>query len=219
MGRGMSLVLADVTIAIAERALISGLHLSIAGGETVTLMGPSGCGKSSLLAYLAGDLPEALQGRGRVEIDGGMVNDLPPEARRIGRLFQDDLLFPHMTVMSNLLFGMPRGDRHERIAQATQALHKAGLEGMGGRMPHTLSGGQRARVSLLRAMLARPRALLLDEPFSKLDQALRGQIRQYVFDSIAADAIPALLVTHDPQDVPPRGRVFIIEDSGLVRRA
>jgi putative thiamine transport system ATP-binding protein len=215
----MSLVLTDVTIAIAERALISGLNLSIAGGETVTLMGPSGSGKSSLLAYLAGDLPEALQGRGRVEIDGQAVNDLPPEARRIGRLFQDDLLFPHMTVISNLLFGMPRGTRRERIARAAQALHKAGLEGMGERLPHTLSGGQRARVSLLRAILAQPRALLLDEPFSKLDQALRGQMRKYVFDRVADEGIPALLVTHDPQDVPPQGRVLSIERSGRVRHA
>jgi len=92
-----------------------------------------------------------------------------PERRRIGRLFQDDLLFPHLTVAENLAFGMPRGPRYERLRKIEAALAESGLEGLGGRPPHTLSGGQRARVALMRALLAEPRAMLLDEPFNKLD--------------------------------------------------
>ena len=120
----------------------------------------------------------------------------------MGRLFQDDLLFPHMTVGENILFSMPRGNREKRLAAMRAALIAGGLEGLEGRPPFRLSGGQRARVALLRALMAKPDAMLLDEPFNKLDAALRDTIRNFVFGEIAERGIPCLLVTHDRADVP-----------------
>jgi putative thiamine transport system ATP-binding protein len=151
-------------------------------------------------------------------LSGRDILQLPPEQRRIGRLFQDDLLFPHMNVIDNLLFGMPRGERSERRARASAALEDAGLTDLTERMPHTLSGGQRSRAALLRALLAEPLAILLDEPFAKLDSELRENIRQYVFSSLKAKGVPALLVTHDIADAPKGGRIFRILHSGEVKR-
>lgn len=212
----MSLVLQDVTIRLLGSPLVDKFSVTIAPGETVTLMGASGSGKSSLLAYLAGDPPEPLHGEGQVSLNGIDMLGLAPERRQIGRLFQDDLLFPHLVVMENLLFGMPRGERGAREALALDALERAGIGDLATRMPHTLSGGQRSRVALLRALLAEPLAILLDEPFAKLDIPLRQSIRDYVYSSLAAKGVPALLVTHDPADVPAGGRVFRIDGSGTV---
>jgi putative thiamine transport system ATP-binding protein len=119
----------------------------------------------------------------------------------VGILFQDDLLFPHMTVRENLLFAVPRGDAQTREAQMLQALRDVEMSDWKDADPATLSGGQRARVALARALLAQPRALLLDEPFNKLDAALRARMRALVFGLVKARGIPALLVTHDAQDV------------------
>jgi putative thiamine transport system ATP-binding protein len=202
------LELIDITIATPQRVLVHELSARIAAGEVLTLMGESGSGKSSLLACLCGTLPDGLQAQGRVRLDGRELQQLGTRERRIGILFQDDLLFPHMSVLDNLLFALPAGPRAARVAQAEAALAQAGLDGHGGRRPHTLSGGQRARVSVLRTLLAQPRALLLDEPFSRLDATTRQQFRQFVYARIGEQQIPALLVTHDPQDVPPGGRVI-----------
>ena len=206
----MALTLENVSIRLGGHALIAPFSLSIAAGETVTLMGPSGAGKSTLLSFIAGDLEPPFEASGSLSLDGADLAPLPPERRRIGRLFQDDLLFPHLTVAENLAFGMPRKNRAPRIAAA---LADAGLEGFGDRPPHTLSGGQRARVALLRALLAGPRAMLLDEPFNKLDQELRAAFRGFVFGHIAAEGIPCLMVTHDAADVPENGRVLLLKDT------
>jgi putative thiamine transport system ATP-binding protein len=201
------LVLDSVSIAVAERPLFPPLSLHVARGDVATLMGPSGCGKSSLLAFLCGTLDPALSATGRVSLDGVPLDGLPPERRRIGILFQDDLLFPHLSVGSNLAFGMPPGlPRAERRARIEAALAEAELPGFAERDPATLSGGQRARVALMRALLAEPRALLLDEPFGKLDAALRARFRAFVLDHAAARGLPVLLVTHDPADA--AGRVI-----------
>jgi putative thiamine transport system ATP-binding protein len=201
------LVLDSVSIAVAGRPLFPPLSLHIARGDVATLMGPSGCGKSSLLAFLCGTLDPALSASGRVSLDGVPLDGLPPERRRIGILFQDDLLFPHLSVGSNLAFGMPPGlPRAERRARIEAALAEAELPGFAERDPATLSGGQRARVALMRALLAEPRALLLDEPFGKLDAALRARFRAFVLDHAAARGLPVLLVTHDPADA--AGRVI-----------
>ncbi len=197
------LELSDVSIATPQGPLLVGLNARIGPGEVLVLRGPSGSGKSSLLAWLCGTLPAPLTGRGTVRLDGRDVTGLPTAQRRIGILFQDDLLFPHLSVLENLLFALPPGPAAARRAQALAALEEAGLAGYGPRAPHTLSGGQRARVALLRALLAQPRALLLDEPFSRLDAALRVRFRAQVFERLRAQGIPALLVTHDPQDAPP----------------
>ena len=124
-----------------------------------------------LLSYIGGDLDPAFTGAGDVLLNGSSLVTLPPEKRRIARLFQDDLLFPHMTVAENLLFAVPALPRAERLAMVETALQRADLAGFGDRPPHTLSGGQRQRVALMRALLAKPAAILLDEPFSKLDAA------------------------------------------------
>jgi putative thiamine transport system ATP-binding protein len=175
-------------------------------------MGPSGCGKSSLLSAIAGDLAPPLAFLGDVRLEGQSLTHVPPEQRRIGRLFQDDLLFPHLTVGENLLFGLPRGVKAERFKKMQAALNDIGLDGFERRPPQTLSGGQRQRVSLMRSLLAEPRCMLLDEPFSKLDMELRSQIRSSTFELLKQRGTPTVLVTHDLADAPQGGRVLKIEN-------
>ena len=206
-----------MSLILNGKPLIASFSLEIAAGEIVTLMGSSGCGKSSLLSYVAGDLAAPLQGQGDIVLNGAPLNTTRPEQRRMGRLFQDDLLFPHMTVGENLLFAIQRGPRSEREAMMKTALHRAELEGFENRPPHTLSGGQRSRVSLMRSLLAKPQAMLLDEPFNKLDRELRGMIRDYTFAHLKERNVPALLVTHEPSDAPSGGRIFEINTSGEVK--
>jgi putative thiamine transport system ATP-binding protein len=189
----------------ARQVFIENLHLSVAPGQILTLMGPSGSGKSSLLAAVAGTLAPGsdndLVFDGSVSLNGQDISQRPTAQRGIGLLFQDALLFAHMTVAQNLLFAVPRGPQAGRLAAVQQALDDAGLPEFGERDPGTLSGGQAARIALMRALLAQPRALLLDEPFSRLDTALRSQYRSWVFAQIRQRQIPAILVTHDASDV------------------
>lgn len=203
-----SLVLRAVTIRLGGQTLVERLDLTVAPGAVATVMGPSGSGKSSLLAYVAGFLDHhAFTGEGAVLVGGVDVVPLKPERRRIGLLFQDDLLFPHLSVAGNLLFGVPaeiRG-RAERLRRVEDALGDAGLAGFGARDPATLSGGQRARVALMRVLLSQPRALLLDEPFSRLDSDLREAFRATVFAQARQRRLPVLMVTHDPQDATAAG--------------
>ena len=215
----MTLLLEHISLTIGDVLLIKSFTISIEAGEIVTLMGPSGCGKSSLLAYIAGDLTAPMHGVGQVTLDGVDLMDLPPERRRVGRLFQDDLLFPHLTVAENLLFGIARGSPAERQGLVSDALASAQLEGLENRAPRTLSNGQKARVALFRALMAKPQAMLLDEPFSKLDAELRQSIRNYVFAHLRERNIPTLLVTHDREDAPAGGRIFRISNKGDMIRA
>ena len=198
----------------AAQTLVQDLHLHVPAGEILTLMGPSGCGKSSVLAATAGTLAsvseglQPLQFEGRVQLNGRDLTALPTHLRGVGLVFQDALLFAHMTVAENLLFAVPRTlPLAQRQTRVQQALQEAELSGMGERDPSTLSGGQRARVALMRALLAEPQALLLDEPFSKLDAALRAQLRPWVFAHVRERRIPVVLVTHDEQDVADTQRV------------
>ena len=170
-------------------------------GDVLTLMGPSGCGKSSLLAYIGGFLDPIFEARGDVRLGDEQLTKLQPHERRTGFLFQDPLLFPHMSVGENLLFAIPADTpRQDRRPLAEESLSRAGLEGFFDRDPGTLSGGQKARVALMRVLLSKPRALLLDEPFSKLDTELRTQIRTFVFDEARRQNLPIVLVTHDQAD-------------------
>ncbi len=202
----------DLVLSKGGAPLLGPLSFTVAGGEVLALMGPSGVGKSTLLNWLIGALAPAFSAAGEARLQGQRLEALPIEARRIGILFQDDLLFAHLSVGENLAFALPEGVKGRRARQQTveTVLAEVGLEGYHDRDPATLSGGQRARVSLLRALLAEPRALLLDEPFSRLDAALRGQFRDFVFERVARLAIPTLLVTHDPADVPPGGRILTL---------
>ena len=197
----MSLILDLRTLRTPQRVLLRSLRLSVAPGCVHTLMGPSGSGKSSLLAALCGTLPEGLHFDGTVQLAGCRIDGLPPQARRVGMLFQDDLLFPHMTVRENLLFALPAGPAAVREAAVWQILADVEMDAFAQANPATLSGGQRARVALARALLAQPLALLLDEPFSRLDMALRERMRSLVFGLVRARKIPALLVSHDLADV------------------
>ncbi len=205
----MSLQLTDINLSINGQILIQDFSLQIANGETVSLMGPSGCGKSSLLGYICGSLHSGFQASGDIHVRGHRVTDRPMEKRHIGLLFQDDLLFPHMSVGDNLAFALPRGlNRNRRQERITQALEAAGLPDYHNADPASLSGGQRSRISLMRTLLAEPQALLLDEPFSRLDTDLRQRFRSFVFDTIREQDIPALLVTHDMQDC--NGRIITL---------
>jgi putative thiamine transport system ATP-binding protein len=202
-----ALCLTGVRIDLRSRPLIEPLDLTVNPGECVTVMGPSGSGKSTLLAHIAGTLDPAFRARGRFFIGGDEITHLAPERRHIGIQFQDDLLFPHLSVGGNLAFALPahiRG-RDSRRAAVEQALREAGLDGFADRDPATLSGGQRARVALMRTLLAQPRALLLDEPFSRLDTPLRSDLRRFVFEHSAERGLPALLVTHDESDAQAAG--------------
>ena len=202
------LVLEGVTLALHGRApLIDRLSLEVRPGEILTVIGPSGSGKSSLLAFLTGTLAPPFLASGRIWAGGREVTHLPPEQRRIGILFQDDLLFPHMTVGENLSYALPHwvAGRARRVERIAAALAEAQLAGFEGRDPATLSGGQRARVSVLRALLAEPQALLLDEAFARLDAELRNRFRAFVFEHVRLRALPTLMVSHDPADATAAG--------------
>lgn len=204
----------NLTLAQGATRLFANFNLRVDRGEIVTVAGVSGAGKSTLLNWMIGNLDPVFGATGELWLDQRRLDPLPTEQRHIGLLFQDDLLFGHLSVGQNLAFALPsrvQGSRARRQCIG-QALTDMGLAGFDDRDPATLSGGQRARVSLMRTLLAEPQALLLDEPFSKLDAALRSQFRAQVFEQITRQRIPTLLVTHDPADVPPGGRVIEIGD-------
>ena len=204
------LALREVAITKGGAPLLSLSH-EIAPGEVLTVMGPSGVGKSTLLAFITGTLAPEFRATGRVILDGHDITDAAPHQRRVGILFQDDLLFPHLSVGANLAFGLPPGGggRAARQAKVAAALAEVGLDGFADRDPATLSGGQKARVALMRMLLAEPCALLLDEPFSRLDAALREQVRAMVFERAKARALPVLMVTHDAEDAAAAGGEII----------
>nr|WP_315297532.1 ATP-binding cassette domain-containing protein [Raoultella terrigena] len=197
----------NLTLTLNGRPLLRDVEFCVTPGEVLTLMGPSGSGKSMLFAWMAGALDENFHAAGELWLGDERCDRLPTERRRIGVLFQDALLFDGFSVGQNLMLAVaPEVRGAERRALVEQTLDRAGLTGFYPRDPATLSGGQRARVSLLRALLARPLALLLDEPFNRLDAGLRTDFRRWVFDELARLAIPAVLVTHDGHDIPAAGR-------------
>ncbi len=201
------LTLANITIEVDGRRLFDHFDLLVQPGEITTIMGPSGCGKSSLLSYICGTLEPAFDAAGDLYLNGDDITGLPPERRQVGILFQDDLLFPHLSVGENLMFALPREVRGKRARKALveAALNEADLGGFADRDPATLSGGQRARVALMRTLLAAPKCLLLDEPFAKLDHDLRHRVRSFVFDHARQAGVPALLVTHEASDADAAG--------------
>lgn len=193
--------LENVSIRFGGHELLAISH-HVPPGMVLTVMGASGSGKSTLLAFLGGFLDPAFSATGKVLLEGVDLASLPAEDRHAGILFQDPLLFPHMSVEKNLLFAIPARihDRRTRRRIAAEALADIGLGEMGRRDPDTLSGGQKARVALARVLVSEPRMLLLDEPFSRLDAALRQQIRELVFSRARSRGLPTVLVTHDEAD-------------------
>lgn len=194
----MTLVLDDLRIEKSGVPLAR-LTAQIAAGQVLTIMGPSGCGKSTILSAIIGALPDVFTRTGAVWLNNRDITALPTRARRIGIMFQDDILFPHLSVGGNLGFALPKGTR-DRPHKIDAALAAAGLQGMADRDPATLSGGQRARVALMRTLLAEPAALLLDEPFSRLDADRRARTREFVFRRAQERQLPVVLVTHDRED-------------------
>jgi iron(III) transport system ATP-binding protein len=186
--------------AFGGRSVVSDLSLDIAPGQVTCLLGPSGCGKSTTLRMIAGvETPDD----GVIKIDGqpvwGPGRNLPPEARGVGLMFQDFALFPHLTVAGNIGFGL-RGDAAARARRVDELLERVNLTGFGPKHPHELSGGEQQRVALARALAPRPRLMLMDEPFSGLDNRLRDGIRDATLDLLKAEGAAVLLVTHEPDE-------------------
>jgi iron(III) transport system ATP-binding protein len=175
------------------------LNLEVKEGEILTLLGPSGCGKTTTLRLIAGfESPDS----GTVEVGGRTVAgpgvNIPPERRRVGMVFQDYALFPHLNVKQNVAYGLPNNKkRRGRVAEILALAH---LDGLGDRMPHELSGGQQQRVALARALAPSPAVVLLDEPFSNLDAALRARVRSEMREILTAVRATAVFVTHDQEE-------------------
>lgn len=203
MERGLHLD--QINITQCGQPLVA-LDRFIAPGQVLTVMGPSGIGKSTLLSVVTGTLPPVFRFTGRVVLDGMDITHAPPHQRQVGILFQDDLLFPHMSVGQNLAFGLrPGGSRAARLDAIGAALEEVGLAGFENRDPATLSGGQKARVALMRMLLSNPCALLLDEAFSRLDTERRALVRDMVFTRARDRQLPVLMVTHDAEDAAAAG--------------
>lgn len=189
------------SLSLGDKTLIKALSFEIANGQVLSIMGPSGIGKSSLLHFLSGSLSPNLTTTGEAFLNDEALHTKAIQDRKAGLLQQMPLLFPHMSIIENLLFAIPADiNKPARIAMAQNALQKLGIPDKANALPKALSGGQQARVALLRTLLSKPDFLLLDEPFSKLDPALRRDVRTFVLNEIRQANIPALLVTHDPED-------------------
>ena len=184
-----------------EKIFIKGLNLKIKNGEILCIFGASGVGKSSLINIIAGVYDDDLRFEGDIILNGKYLNQIPIEKRKIGLLLQDGTLFPHLTVKQNILFGMRKKLTYKKkSALIASNLKKSNMEGFEDRYPHSLSGGQKARVACLRALLSEPETLLLDEQFSSLDPDQRDSFREFVVNNIRENKIPCLLVTHDEND-------------------
>ena len=194
----MALELHGVEQAFADQAVLRGLGFTLADGRIGCLLGPSGCGKTTALRCIAGF--EAIAG-GEIRLAGRRVSHaghtLAPEKRRVGMVFQDYALLPHLNARDNVAFGLHAWPRRQRRARSAEYLALVGLPDQGRRYPHELSGGQQQRVALARALAPEPRMVLLDEPFSSLDVDLRAHLAQEVRNILRAAGATALLVTHD----------------------
>ncbi len=209
----------QVRYAGRAQAAVRGVSLGLAAGEIGVLIGPSGCGKTTLLRAVAGLEPVA---EGEIRLNGAVVGNagrsLPPEARRIGMVFQDYALFPHLSVGRNVAFGIHRLPRAEQAARVDEVLRLVGLEGSAGRFPHELSGGQQQRVALARALAPRPQLMLLDEPFSNLDVELRERLAHEVRGILKAAGATALFVTHDQLEAFAIGDRIGVMESGTLHQ-
>ena len=194
-----SLVIEKLTIWQQSKQLIT-LNETVQGGEILSIMGPSGSGKSTLLNWLSGMLPSAFTAQGKLYLNQQEITATVSHQRHLGLLYQDALLFPHLSVAGNIAFAMPQRNKAQRMDKVVTALEQVGLTGLHNRAPESLSGGQQARVALLRVLLSEPKAVLLDEPFSKLDSQLRQETRELVFNQIREHKLPAIMVTHDCVD-------------------
>ena len=195
-GAPVSIRIDDVSVTYDGPPVLREISLSVDAGELVALLGPSGCGKTTLLRAIAGLEPVSA---GSIALGDRVVSGpgdhVAPERRRVGMVFQDWALFPHLSVARNVAYGLPRVERNG--PRVDEVLEMVGLAGLGDRSPQTLSGGQQQRVALARALAPAPSVLLLDEPFSNLDATLRVQIRTEVHRLLSELDVTAVFVTHD----------------------
>jgi iron(III) transport system ATP-binding protein len=180
-------------------AALRNADLAVEDGALLALLGPSGCGKTTMLRLIAGfETPDAGEIRLRDRVIASPTQGVPPEKRRVSMVFQDFALFPHLNVGANVAFGLPKGA--QKAARVAELLSLVRLDGLESRMPHELSGGQQQRVALARALAPRPDLLLMDEPFSNLDPAVRADVRREVRQLIRDVGITAIIVTHDQEE-------------------
>jgi iron(III) transport system ATP-binding protein len=217
---GARLTFEDVSLFFGDIEAVCDVSFDLEPGEIVCLLGPSGCGKSTLLRLAAGvERPQA----GRVLLDGFEVAGprvfVPPEKRNVGLMFQDFALFPHLTILANVSFGLRALERAAARAEARSALRRVGLEQYESSYPHELSGGEQQRVALARAMVPRPTVMLMDEPFSGLDQRLRESVRQETLAILRETRASSMLVTHDPVEAMGMAdRILLMRQGRLIQQ-
>jgi iron(III) transport system ATP-binding protein len=206
----------DLTRSFGDAVALDHFSLDVWEGGVVTILGPSGCGKTTALRVIAG----FENAGGSVEIHGRTVLGpgvhVPPERRRVGMVFQDYALFPHMTVDGNVAYGLPRNDRAPRVGEV---LELVGLTGLESRMPNELSGGQQQRVALARALAPKPEVILLDEPFSNLDASLRDRVRRELRTILTEARTTAVFVTHDQEEALATSDIVAVMREGRVLQA
>lgn len=216
----MSVAVRGLEKSFGTTRAVAGVDLDIADGELVSVLGPSGCGKTTLLRCIAGfETPDA----GTIDVGGELVAGhgkvVPPERRRIGMVFQDYALFPHLKVGANVGFGLDKVSGEQREHKVVSTLELVGLQHKADRFPHELSGGERQRVALARAIAPEPAMVLLDEPFSSLDATLRADLRREVALILREADATALLVTHDQEEALTLGdRVAVMREGAIVQQ-
>ncbi|MEM8652671.1 MAG: ABC transporter ATP-binding protein [Pseudomonadota bacterium] len=203
----------SIYYSVAGKTILEDVTLDVDPGSVLCLLGPSGSGKTSLLRIAAG---LARQNRGCVSIDGRIVDNgkvfVPPENRGVGLVFQDYALFPHLTILQNVEFGLTALSKSEAREQAMLVLSRVGLEDRANQYPHILSGGEQQRVALARALAPRPGILLMDEPFSGLDSRLRETVREQSLELLRETRSTAIIVTHDAEEALRVGDQLSISD-------
>jgi iron(III) transport system ATP-binding protein len=209
----------DITKQFDDVEAVNRVSLDVTEGEIMVLLGPSGCGKTTLLRLIAGlETPDAGEVRLNGRVVAGRTTWVEPEARRVGFVFQDYALFPHLSVAENIVFGLRGWARDDRSIRIKELLALVGLPGLGSRMPHELSGGQQQRVALARALAPRPDVMLLDEPFSNLDAARRTQMRHDIREILLDAGVTTVFVTHDQEEaLSLSDRVAVMFDGVIVQ--
>jgi iron(III) transport system ATP-binding protein len=211
------LTLEDITRTYGDAAALAGVSLDISPGEIICLLGPSGCGKTTLLRVIAGiERPTS----GRVLINNRVVAGpglhVPPELRSVGLMFQDFALFPHLTILDNVAFGLKTLAKDERERAARSILERVGLAAFASAYPSTLSGGQQQRVALARAIVPRPAVMLMDEPFSGLDIQLRDAMQEETLSLLRETRATSLIVTHNPEEAMRLGDRIVVLRAGRI---
>jgi iron(III) transport system ATP-binding protein len=212
----VSVRLENVGRSFGVTAAVRGISVGVRRGEVLSLVGHSGCGKSTLLRIIAG-VETVDEGRvflGGREVDGQAF--VEPELRNVGFVFQDYALFPHLSVRDNILFGLRRLSRRDAAASAEDMIGRVGIGHLADRFPHTLSGGEQQRVALARALAPRPGIVLMDEPFSNLDQGLRERVRDQTLSLLKSLGTTVVIVTHDPEEALSTGDRVVLMHSGEI---